>query len=105
MQKNSHLQASGGVILVVESINIVSRSKKQSYIYIKTYRNLKRLFISSFGPVIVIVCISSFRPCGCFCGGGGGLGVGGGLYGDASGREWGVEVGTNSTGAQDASAS
>ena len=30
----------------------------------------------------------------------GGLGVGGGLYGDASGREWEVEVGANSTGAQ-----
>ena len=31
--------------------------------------------------------------------------MGGGLYGEASGREWEVEVGTNSTGAQNASAS
>ena len=53
----------------------------------------------------VVVCVSSFRPRGCFRGGGGGLGVGGGLYGDASGREWEVEVGTNSTRAQDTDAS
>ena len=32
-------------------------------------------------------------------------GEGGGLYGDPSGREWELEVGINSTGAQDADAS
>ena len=31
--------------------------------------------------------------------------MGGGLYGDPSGREWELEVGINSTGAQDADAS
>ena len=31
--------------------------------------------------------------------------MGGGLYSDASGREWEVEVGTNSTRAQDTDAS
>ena len=52
------------------------------------------------GPLLLsFACISLFRPHGCFCGGGG-EGVGGGLYGDASRREWEVEVGTNSTGAQ-----
>ena len=31
--------------------------------------------------------------------------MGGGLYGDPPGREWELEVGINSTGAQDADAS
>ena len=43
-------------------------------------------------------------PVGVFRGGGG-LGVGGGLYGDASGREWEAEVVANSTGARDTGAS
>ena len=37
-----------GVIIVVESINIVSRSKKKYNIKKKTHQNPKRLFISSF---------------------------------------------------------